>query len=140
VSSPVSGNVGSLTKWVSTTEIGNSGISENADGSVSISASQLQQGTAFFVNGGTIGIGGNGARTGVAGHSTIFGLSGEAVGPNDANNCCVTGVIGTATNPSGTGPVIGVGGYVNALNGWGAQGLNQGGGTGVVAQSQGGTG
>jgi hypothetical protein len=82
----------------------------------------------------------NGNGNGVTGQGVFFGVGGFATGAPDATHCCVTGVIGSATNTGTTGPAIGVGGYVTTTNGWGTQGLNLGGGTGVLAQSQGGHG
>ena len=82
----------------------------------------------------------SGSGNGVTGQGVLFGVGGFATGAPDATHCCVTGVIGSATNTGATGFAIGVGGYVNTPNGWGTQGLNQGGGVGVLAQSQGGNG
>jgi len=74
---------------------------------------------------------------GVQGDGRFQAVVGNATGPlATESGCCVTGVLGRATNTAGI--AIGVGGYVATTEGWGTQGLNTGGGTGVLAQSRGG--
>ena len=74
---------------------------------------------------------------GVQGDARFQAVVGNATGQlAPESGCCVTGVLGRATNTAGI--AIGVGGYVNTTEGWGTQGLNTGGGTGVLAQSRGG--
>jgi hypothetical protein len=83
-----------------------------------------------------------GTAAGVVGSGVIFGVLGHATANGgQLSGCCITGVAGDATNENNPDlPAIGVGGYVSTPNGWGTQGLNQGGGIGVLAESSGGNG
>jgi len=140
------GTVDTVPKWTGTNTTGDSRI-RDAGPNVTVAAPlRVSTSTDNGVQGSSSGsqaagvAGFNDNDTGVLGGGGRFGVSGYATGANTgATDCCITGVIGSASSPDSRIP-IGVGGYVDAANGWGTQGLNQGGGIGVLAESRGGAG